>query len=160
MTNNNNLDALFADEELPLGHPQRRFDDAPEGFDPSPLVDQEPEPDYTPDEDPLRPRRPPTLWRRQYDRDIHRRPCRRRRMRRLPRAGHRGPAGPQRLPRPLPSLPAGDHRPGRGGVAPGRPEALPTLRTPRLVTVRRQGAGCDDHHHLLIPPLRQSRERC
>ena len=31
----------------PLGHPRRRFDDTPEGFDPSPLVDQEPEPDYT-----------------------------------------------------------------------------------------------------------------
>ena len=51
MTTNNDLDALFADAELPFGHPGRRFDDTPEGFDPSPLVDQEPEPDYTSDED-------------------------------------------------------------------------------------------------------------
>ena len=51
MTTNNELDALFADAEIPFGHPGRRFDDTPEGFDPSPLVDQEPEPDYTPDED-------------------------------------------------------------------------------------------------------------
>ena len=50
MTTNNNLDALFADAELPFGHPGRRSDDTPEGFEPSPLVDQEPELDYTPDE--------------------------------------------------------------------------------------------------------------
>ena len=50
MTTNNNLDALFADAELPFGHPGRRSDDAPEGFEPSPLVDHGPEPDYTPDE--------------------------------------------------------------------------------------------------------------
>ena len=50
MTTNNNLDALFADAELPFGHPGRRSDDAPEGFEPSPLVDQGPEPDYTLDE--------------------------------------------------------------------------------------------------------------
>ena len=50
MTTNNNLDALFADAELPFGHPGRRFDDTPEGFSQSPLVDQEPERDYTPDE--------------------------------------------------------------------------------------------------------------
>ena len=51
MTTNNNLDALFADAELPFGHPGRRFDDTPEYFDHSPLVDQGPERDYTPDED-------------------------------------------------------------------------------------------------------------
>ena len=51
MTTNNNLDALFADAELPFGHPGRRSDDAPEGFEPSSLVDHGPEPDYTPDED-------------------------------------------------------------------------------------------------------------
>ena len=51
MTTNNNLDALFADAELPFGHPGRRFDDTPEYFDPSPLLDQQPEPNYTPDED-------------------------------------------------------------------------------------------------------------
>ena len=50
MTTNNNLDALFADGELPFGHPGRRCDDTPEGFEPSPLVDQGPERDYTPDE--------------------------------------------------------------------------------------------------------------
>ena len=32
MTTNNNLDALFADAELPFGHPGRRFDDTPEYF--------------------------------------------------------------------------------------------------------------------------------
>ena len=50
MTTNNNLDALFADAELPFGHPGRRSENTPEGFEPSPLVDQEPEMDYTPDE--------------------------------------------------------------------------------------------------------------
>ena len=50
MTTTNNMDPC-ADAELPLGHPGRRFDDTPEGFDPSPLVDQEPERDYMPDED-------------------------------------------------------------------------------------------------------------
>ena len=34
MTTNNNLDALFADGELPFGHPGRRSDDTPEGFEP------------------------------------------------------------------------------------------------------------------------------
>ena len=51
MASSNNLDALFADGELPFGHPGCRFDDTPEGFRQSPLVDQEPERDYTPDED-------------------------------------------------------------------------------------------------------------
>ena len=51
MASSNNLDALLADGELPFGHPGRRFDDTPEGFEPSPLVDQGPERDYTPDED-------------------------------------------------------------------------------------------------------------
>ena len=50
MTTNNNLDALFADAELPFGRPGRRSDHTPEGFEPSPLVDQGPERDYTPDE--------------------------------------------------------------------------------------------------------------
>ena len=39
MTTNNNLDVLFADAELPLGHPGQRFDDTPEYLDHSPLVD-------------------------------------------------------------------------------------------------------------------------
>ena len=51
MTTNNNLDPSLADAELPFGHPGRRFDDTPEYFDHSPLVNQGPEPDYTPDED-------------------------------------------------------------------------------------------------------------
>ena len=51
MTSSNNLDALSQDGEPPFGHPGRRFDDTPEGFEPSSLVDQEPERDYTPDED-------------------------------------------------------------------------------------------------------------
>ena len=51
ITTNNNLDALFADAGLPFGHPGQRFDDTPEYFDHSPLLDQRPEPDYTPDED-------------------------------------------------------------------------------------------------------------
>ena len=46
----NNLDALFADAGLHFGHPGRRFDDTPAYFDHSPLLDQGPEPDYTPDE--------------------------------------------------------------------------------------------------------------
>ena len=51
MASSNNLDALFADGELPFDHPGRRFDDTPEGFDHDHRMDQEPEPDYTPDED-------------------------------------------------------------------------------------------------------------
>ena len=50
MASSNNPDALSQDGELPFGHPGRRFDDTPEGFEPSPLVDQGPERDYTPDE--------------------------------------------------------------------------------------------------------------
>ena len=33
MVNSINLDALFADAELPFSHPGRRFDDTPEHFD-------------------------------------------------------------------------------------------------------------------------------
>ena len=51
MTTTNSMDALFADAEPPFGHPGRRLDDTPEGFDPSPLVDQGPERDYTPNEE-------------------------------------------------------------------------------------------------------------
>ena len=40
MTSTDSLDSLFADAELPFGHPGRRFDDTPEGFDHSPLMDQ------------------------------------------------------------------------------------------------------------------------
>ena len=51
MTTNNNLDALPQDAELPFGHPGRQSDDTPEGFSQSPLMDQGPEPDCTPDEE-------------------------------------------------------------------------------------------------------------
>ena len=51
MTTNNNLDALPQDAELPFSHPVRRSDHTPEGFEPSPLVDQGPERDCMPDED-------------------------------------------------------------------------------------------------------------
>ena len=51
MTTNNNLNALFAEAELPFGHPGHRFDNTPEYFDHSPLADQGAEPDYTPEED-------------------------------------------------------------------------------------------------------------
>ena len=40
MTTNSSLNALIAAAELPSGHPGRRFDDTPEYFDPSPLLDQ------------------------------------------------------------------------------------------------------------------------
>ena len=50
MASSHNLDALSQDGELPFGHPGRRCDDTLEGFEPSPLVDQGPERDYTPDE--------------------------------------------------------------------------------------------------------------
>ena len=48
MASSNNLDALFADTEIPFGHSGRRSDDTPEGFSQSPpRVDQRPELDYT-----------------------------------------------------------------------------------------------------------------
>ena len=51
MASSNNLDALSQDGDLPFGHPGPNFDDTPEGFEPSPLVDQGPERDCMPDED-------------------------------------------------------------------------------------------------------------
>ena len=33
MSSSNNLDALFADAELPFGHPGRKFDDTPAHFE-------------------------------------------------------------------------------------------------------------------------------
>ena len=54
MTNNNNLHALFADAEMPFGHPGRRFDDSPEYFNRSLLMDQGPERDCMPDRDDAR----------------------------------------------------------------------------------------------------------
>ena len=46
MASSNNLDTLSQDGELPFGHPGRRSDDTPEGFDRRTLMDQGPEPDY------------------------------------------------------------------------------------------------------------------
>ena len=51
MASSNDLDALSQDGELPFDHPGPNFDDTPEGFEPSPLVDQGPERDCMPDED-------------------------------------------------------------------------------------------------------------
>ena len=42
MTTNNNIDALLAYAEFPFGHPGHNFDH-------SPPMDQNPEPDYSPD---------------------------------------------------------------------------------------------------------------
>ena len=50
MASSNNPDTLSQDGEPPFGHPGRRSDDTPEGFEPSPLVDQGPERDDTPDD--------------------------------------------------------------------------------------------------------------
>ena len=125
-----------------LGHPEHRFDH-------SPLIDQEPEQDHTPDEGTdavvhYAPSDRPHVRQRQHDRSLHRQPRCGGRLRRLPGASGRGRSGPQHLPWPLPSLPTGDHRPGGSGMAPSRPEALPALWTPRLVMVRRRGAGRSD----------------
>ena len=51
MASSNNLDTLSQDAELPFGHPGRRFDDTPEGFDRRTLMGQGPERDYTPAEE-------------------------------------------------------------------------------------------------------------
>ena len=126
----------------------RRFDDTPEGFDPTSLPGQEPERDYTPNEDdgvdPLRPRRPSALRDREPDRSLHGRPRHGGRLRRLPGAGCRGPRRGQRALGELPPLPAGDLRPERRRVATSRPAPLPALRPRGLVMVRRRGAGRGD----------------
>ena len=44
MTSTSNLDELFANPELPFGHPGRNFDDTPESSDPTPITGQGPEP--------------------------------------------------------------------------------------------------------------------
>ena len=126
MTTNNNLDALSQNAELrSFGHPGRRSDDTPEGFEPSPLVDQGPERDYTLDEYGrvvhYGPGGPPPVRQRRRDHGLHRRPGPGGRMRRLPGAGCRGPRPRQRALGELPPLSAGDLRPERGGVAPSRP---------------------------------------
>ena len=58
MTTNNNLDALFADAELPFGHPGRRnFDDSPAGY--TDFDDRYEPPPVDPPEEERRPLRPP-----------------------------------------------------------------------------------------------------
>ena len=64
-------------EEPPFGHPGRRFDDTSEYFDPTPLLGQGPEPDYTPDEEDsvihyAGARRPSALRDRESDRGLQR----------------------------------------------------------------------------------------
>ena len=139
MSSSHNLDALSQDAELPFGHPGRRFDDTPEGFEPvapsGPGTGDGLHAGRIRQGHPLRPRGPPPVRLREHNRGLHRRP---------------GPGG--RLPPTawswlaedldednehlgeLPALPAGDYRLGRGGVAPDSPEALPVLREARMVT--------------------------
>ena len=94
------------------------------------------EPDYTLDEDGgivhYTPGAP--VRRRQHERRVQGRPRASAWLRRLPGARRPGPRELQRLPRPLPALPGGDHRPGRDGVAPDGPPTLPALREGRMVT--------------------------
>ena len=160
MASSNNLDTLSQDAELPFGHPGRRSDDTPEGFDTSPLMDQEPEQNDTPegfdpsvlmnqepeqndtpDEDGgvvhYAPGESPSVWQREYDCGLHLRPRWGRRLRRLPGAGCRGPRRGQRALGALPPLPAGDLRPERRRVAPSRPETLPALRGEGVVNQKR-----------------------
>ena len=113
------LDALFADAELPFGHPRQRFDDTPEGFDRSPLMDQGPERDYTSDED---------------GGVVHYGPGN------APLCGNDSMTA---VYTDDPALVAGcadclelvaeDHRPGRSRVAANGPPAMPALREGRMV---------------------------
>ena len=136
MVSSNNLDALSQDGELPFGHPGRRSDDTSEGFDRRTLMDQGPEPDYTPDED------GGVVHYAPGDRPL----CGNDSMTRVYTDDPRQMAGcgdclelvaedlqDHTVPRPLPSLPAGDHRPGRSGVASGGLEAMPALRSEGVV---------------------------
>ena len=79
MTSSNNLDALFADAELPLGHPGRRSDDTPTYFNRSLLMNQEPERDCMPDGDDAivhyAPGDDPLCGTESIDRGLHGRPC-------------------------------------------------------------------------------------
>ena len=82
---------------------------------------------------PLRPWRPAALRERLHDRNLLRRPIPGRWLRGIPRARRRGPSGPQRLPRSLPSLPAGDNRRKRNPVAQDGPPPMPALRQGQMV---------------------------
>ena len=155
MASSNNLGALSQDGDLPFGHPGPNFDDTPEGFEPSPLVDQGPERDCMPDEDhdaivPLRPGRTSTLRDREHDRGLHGRPGPGGRMPRLPGTGCREPGRGQRALGELPPLPAGDLRPERRRVAARRLPALPALREARMV--RRSEIAVEKIAKLRRPP--------
>ena len=142
MTKAIDLSALFADTELPFGHPVRNFDESLVGY--SDFLDRyEPPPIDPPEQEIIHygPSDSPLLRQRVHDCGLLRRPPPSYWLRRLPRARRRGPAGPERLPRTLTSLPAGNHRPGRSAVEQGGPEALPALWTGGMVTVRRHRAG-------------------
>ena len=137
MTTTNDLNTLFPDAELPFGHPGRHFDDTPAHFDRTPLAHQLPDPDYTPDEEATvvhyGPGDRPLCGNESPFAVYTDEPGPSRRLRRMPGARRRGPAGHQRLPRTLSPLPAGNHRPGRGRVAPRGPRSLPALPQTRLV---------------------------
>ena len=137
MASSNNLDALSQDGELPFGHPGRRFDDTPEGFDHDHRMDQEPEPDYTPDEDGdvvhYGPGDRPLCGSESMTADYTDHPGPGGRMPRLPGTGCRGPRRGQRALGALPPLPTGDLRPERRRVAARRPCVLPALREARMV---------------------------
>ena len=125
MASSNNLDALSADGELPFGHPGHRVRrHARKALSQSPPVDQETGAG-------LHAGRRPQAWSTTapgtapcaandsvtavYTDD----PAAGVRLPRMPGAGGRGPCSDDNeYLRPLPALPGGDHRPGRGGVAP------------------------------------------
>ena len=138
MASSNNLDTLSQDGELPFGHPGRRFDDTPEGFEPSPLVDQGPERDCMPDEDDAivhyAPGEHPLCGTESMTAVYTDDPGPGGRMPRLPGTGCREPGRGQRALGELPPLPAGDLRPERRRVAARRPCAVPSLREARMVT--------------------------